>query len=146
MNTVWRLPRDFAALKMRRMQAAVLFEEGRSQADVARILQVSRQSASRWFHAWKRQGARGIEGAGRAGRRPRLSPEDLRQIERALLRGPNAYGYSTERWTLRRIAEVIDEVCGVRYHPGHVWHLLDQMGWSHRGWAGETQRRAGAGL
>lgn len=144
MNAAFRLPRDFAALKTRRMQAAALFEAGRSQADVARILQVSRQSVSCWFHAWKRQGAQGLKGAGRAGRKPRLNPEDRRRIEQALLRGPGAYGYAAERWTLRRIAGVIEEVCGVRYHPGHVWRLLDQIGWSSQRWAGRTRTRAGA--
>jgi transposase len=143
MSAILRLPRDFAGLKGRRLQAAALFEEGRSQAEVARILRVSRQSASRWFHVYKRQGAQGLEGAGRAGRRPRLSPEDRRRVEQALLRGPRAHGYATERWTLKRMAEVIEEVCGVRYHIGHVWHFLDGMGWSCQ-WTVRPRTRAEA--
>jgi transposase len=143
MNTAFRLHRDLAALKTRRMQAVGLFEAGRSQADVARTLGVSRQSVSRWSQAWRRQGAQGLEGAGRAGRKPGLSPEDLRRIEQALLRGPGVCGYASERWTLRRVAKVIEEVCGVRYHPGHVWRLLDQIGWNARRWAGRNRTRAG---
>ncbi len=28
------------------------------------------------------------------------------------------------------MAEVIERVTGVRYHPGHVWRLLHELGWS----------------
>lgn len=126
------------------MRAAALFAQGRSQADVARILNVSRQSASRWFHAYERQGRPGLEEVGQPGRKPRLNPQDRERLEQALLRGPRAYGYATERWTLRRIARVIEEVCQVRYHPGHVWHLLGQMGWSCGGWRRHDEPRVGA--
>ena len=46
------------------------------------------------------------------------------------MRGPGAYGYGTDLWTLPRIAQVIEQKTGVHYHPGHVWKLLRQMGWS----------------
>lgn len=126
------------------MRAADLFAQGRSQAEVARTLNVSRQSACRWFHAYKRQGQQGLEGTGQPGRKPRLSPQDRERLEQALLRGPGAFGYATERWTLKRIARVIEEVCEVRYHPGHVWHLLGEMGWSCRGWGRHDRQRAEA--
>jgi len=40
-----------------------------------------------------------IEQPGRAGRKPRLGPKELKRIERALKRGPGALGYDTELWT-----------------------------------------------
>jgi transposase len=37
----------------------------------------------------------------------------------------------TDLWTLPRVAEVIERVTGVCYHPGHAWNLLrDQLGWT----------------
>ncbi len=34
-------------------------------------------------------------------------------------------------WTLQRVAEVIERVTGVHYHPAHVWYILrDGLGWS----------------
>lgn len=68
--------------------------------------------------------------AGRAGRKPRLTPADLRRIERGLKRGPEALGYDTSLWTAWRIADLIERECRVRYHPGHVWWLLRKLGWS----------------
>ncbi|MEW5993216.1 MAG: winged helix-turn-helix domain-containing protein [Candidatus Zixiibacteriota bacterium] len=112
------------------MAAAALFEQGGTQAEVVRACHVSRQTASRWYAVWEKQGRRGLWAAGRAGRKPRLNARQVAKVEAALLRGPTAHGYATELWTLPRIAQVILRVCGVRYHPGHVWRLLGQMGWS----------------
>jgi transposase len=117
-------------MEERRKQAAKLLSRGISQADVARELAVSRQSVSRWHADFSRGGATALRKAGRAGRRPKLEPSGLKRIERALLRGARANGYETELWTLPRIAEVIESLTGVAYHPGHVWRLMAKLGWS----------------
>jgi len=122
--------RDFAALEERRIRAAALFRTGCGPAEVARQLGVSCTSASRWYRAWQQEGVRGLRAAGRAGRRPRLDDRQWRRVERALLKGPLAFGYGSELWTLERVAAVIEQVSGVRYHPGHVWHLLKERAWS----------------
>jgi transposase len=122
--------RDFKALERRRLRAARLFEQGRTQAEVARQLGVSSMTASRWWRAWAKQGREALRGAGRAGRKPRLSADQLVQVEQALREGPNAHGYVTDLWTLPRIRDVIERVTGVRYHEGHVWRVMRQLGWS----------------
>ena len=122
--------RDFKALERRRMKAATLLGKGWSQAEVARELGVSREAVSRWAKALAEQGRRGLRRAGRAGRKPRLTADDLRRIERALKEGPEAWGYWTGLWTAERVAAVIEKLCAVRYHPGHVWRILRQLGWS----------------
>src|SRR5206468_9547781 len=72
-----------------------------------------------------------LRAAGRAGRRPKLSSEQLAEVEAALASGAEANGYTTDLWTLPRVAEVIERLSGVVYHPGHVWYILrDQLGWT----------------
>ena len=93
-------------------------------------LGVSRPSVSRWYQAWRKGGARGLAGAGRAGRRPRFSEAERRSLDRALLKGPLAHGFPTDLWTLKRIAIVIERITGVRYHVGHVWKILRSMNWT----------------
>lgn len=122
--------RDFAALESRRMRAAELFRKGESQSEVSRILQVSRQSASRWYEEWKGKGRKGLKGAGRAGRKPKLGSGDLQRLGKALLRGAQAFGYVSGLWTLERISQAIKKLYHVEYHPGHVWKLLARLGWS----------------
>ena len=122
--------RDFEALERRRLQAAKLLEKGWSQAEVAREVGVHRQSVSRWAKQLAEAGKVGLKKAGRAGRKPRLSPADLRRIERALKRGPEALGYATSLWTTQRVQKLIEQECGVSFHSAHVWRLLQRLGWS----------------
>jgi transposase len=122
--------RDFAGMEKRRVQAAKLFERSHSQAHVARQLGVSRQSANRWFAAWQEGGVDHLRGAGRAGRKPRLSSIQLQQLEQDLKRGPQSLGYNTPLWTARRVADLIERKTGVRFHPDHIYRLLQTLGWS----------------
>ena len=125
--------RDFEAMEQRRTRAAAMFERGATQADVARELEVSRQSVSRWYADWRAGGPSALKAAGRAGRMPRLTERQLGEVDRALRRGPRAHGFATDLWTLDRVVAVIEATTGVRYHPGHVWKLLrDKLGWSRQ--------------
>lgn len=122
--------RDFIALERRRRQAVRFLAQGMSQAEVARRVGVHRQSVSRWDRQWKAEGLAGLKHAPRAGRKPRLTPDDLGRIRRGLKRGPQALGYATPLWTARRVGHLIEQECGVRFTPRHVWWLLRQLGWS----------------
>ena len=122
--------RDFDGLEKRRLKAAELFDKGHTQAEVRRKLNISAQSASRWYGAWKAGGQRALHKAGRAGRKPRLEPMQLMELEAQLQRGPEALGYVTQLWTLPRVAELIKKRFGVNYHPGHVTRILQALGWS----------------
>jgi len=117
----------------RRMRAADLFAAGVRQAEIGRELGVSHQTVSDWHEVWAEGGKEALRGAGRAGRRPKLSSEQRTEVERALEQGPRANGYATDLWTLVRVAEVIERVTGVSYHPGHVWRILrEQLGWTRQ--------------
>jgi transposase len=132
--------RDFNALSKRRRRAAALFAQGARPAEVAAQLEVSIQAASVWHRRWQQDGEAALVGAGRAGRPPRLSAEQIRSVELALLEGPRAHGFRNELWTLDRVTEVITRVTGITYHPGHVWRILRQLGWSRQKpsrWAAE---------
>jgi len=123
--------RDFAAMQERRRSAARLFAAGKhTQAEIARELDISRQSVSRWFRAWQQDNPNWIRGAGRAGRRPQLDKAQLNQVDKALRQGAQAHGFGTDLWTLPRVAAVIERSTGVHYHPGHVWKILAAMEWS----------------
>lgn len=118
---------DYATEQRRRIESARLFRKGHPQAEVARLLGVSRQAASRWHAAWSAGGRQALAGAGR---KPTLSGDQLRQLEAILLAGAPAAGYETDLWTLKRIARVIRREFGVTFHIGHIWKVLGQLGWS----------------
>jgi transposase len=112
------------------MRAARLLEKGYSQSEVARRVGAHRQSVSQWAVELQEKGRAGLKRAGRAGRKPRLDVIAIRKIEQGLKRGPEALGYTTSLWSSTRVAHLIETECGVRYHPGHVWRILRQLGWS----------------
>ena len=124
------LKRNFDALEKRRMQAARLLKKGVHEAEVARRVGVHRQSVNRWARQLNESGISGLKKAGRAGRKPRLSEADLERIRKALKRGPEALGYETSLWTAWRVADLIERECGIKYHSGHVWKILRNLGWS----------------
>src|SRR5207237_7920425 len=129
--------RDFAAMEERRMRAADLFEQGVIPAEIARQVGVSHQIVSDWRAAWRRSGRDGLRAAGRAGRLPKLSHDQLALVEVELAKGAEANGYANDLWTLKRVAEVIERVTGVSYHPARVWSLLRQgLNWSGQRTAG----------
>ena len=137
--------RDFEKLEQRRLEAADLLRQGVHQAEVARRVGVHRQSVGRWAAELKRGGRRALRKAGRAGRPPRLRPEDLRRIEKGLKRGPEGLGYETGLWTSWRVAHLIEQECGVKYHPSQAWRILRQLGWScqrpvERAWEREEEK------
>ena len=125
-------------MEERRMWAADLLERGVIPAEVARQVGVSHQIVSDWRAAWRRSGRDGLRGAGRAGRLPKLSHEQLALIEVELAKGAEAHGYPNELWTLKRVADVIERLTGVSYHPARVWYILRQgLNWS---WQRPTRR------
>jgi len=121
---------DYAGLEARRLQAAKLFEQGLSQAAVSRALGVKPASVCRWHRAWEAGGKQALRRKGAAGRKARITAAQLRQLEKALLKGPLAHGYHSDLWTLERIGALIEQSFGMHYYRGHVWKLLRKMGWS----------------
>ena len=133
--------RDFDALESRRFAAQKLLARGIHQSEVARRLGVHRQSVSRWAAVLKKQGEDSLRKAGRAGRLPRLSQSQKELIKAALVKGPEAHGYHTCLWTIRRVAALIEEKTGIKYHKGHAWRILRGLGWSSQRPVGRALER-----
>lgn len=117
-------------LEARRRWAVELLAKGKTCPDVAELVGRSLSSVKRWKAAWKKGGIAAIAAKPHPGRTPRLSPNEMRQLEKILLRGPLAAGYSTNLWTCPRVVQVIRRQFGVKYHAAHVWRLLRKLNWS----------------
>lgn len=134
--------RDFEALEKRRMQAIRLWQRNEvNQSEVARRVHVCRQTVSRWVDEFRTAGKQGLRKAARAGRKPQLTAADLQQLQDFLLQGPERLGYETPLWTCARVAHLIENEFGVPYHRGHVWKILDGLGWSCQRPVGRARER-----
>jgi transposase len=120
-----------AQLEERRLAAGrMLRARRRSQAEIARELGVSRASVTRWKQRLAAAGLRGLRCRRPPGRPPHLTTAQWGRLFRVLDRGAVGAGFDTERWTLRRIAAVIERTFGVRYHIGALSRALRARRWS----------------
>ena len=127
-----------AALEQRRRVAVSLLEQGMKAAQVAKAVGTSRASVTRWRQAYQEGGPKAVAAKPHPGKPLRLTVAQRRRLAKLLLQGARKHGYSSDLWTLARVAEVIAVNFGVEYHPGHVWHVLRGMGWSSQ----KPERRA----
>lgn len=119
-----------AELERRRLRAVELVEQGESPTAITRILGVARGSLYRWRQA-AGSGPGGLAAKPHPGPTPRLSDAQLGELESLLLQGATAHGWANELWTAKRVAEVIRQRFGIRYHPEHVRKILKgRLDWS----------------
>jgi transposase len=133
--------RDFTELEHRRFEGLKLLRQGFNQSEVARRVKVCSQTVSRWAKAVSEDGEKALRAVGRAGRKPLLDDQQRRRLVARLLEGPEKLGYETPLWTCERVAHLIEQEFGVRYHAGHVWKLLRQLNWSPQRPAGRALER-----
>jgi transposase len=114
----------------RRLQALHLKQQGWYQRDIAEALGVCEETVSRWLARAREGGPEALLNRAAPGRSPKLSDGQKRLIPEFLWHGPEAYGFPGQVWTRARIAFVIEEEFGVRYHQGHVGRLLQELHWT----------------
>jgi len=107
-----------------------LKRRGWFQCDIAEALDVSEVALSGWLVRARDGGPEALRARAAPGRPPRLSPDQRRSIPELLWHGPEAYGFRGQVWTCARIARVIEEEFGVRYHKDHVGRLLKGLRWT----------------
>ncbi|MFF0191322.1 transposase [Streptomyces sp. NPDC005244] len=112
-----------------RLEAAERFVQGDENTVIAQNLRVSVRSVQRWRKAWAQDGPRALASKGPASQ-PLLSDELFAVLERELARGPVAYGWPDQTWTLSRIKTLI----GRRFHESYtvqgVAAVLKRHGWT----------------
>src|SRR5438270_2945362 len=114
----------------RRFRALQLKQQGWYQRDIAAALGVSEDAVSRWLARARDGGPEALQSRTSPGRPPKLDAAQKRLIPEFLWHGAEAYGFRGEVWTRARIAQVIEEEFGVRYHKGHVGRLLQELRWT----------------
>jgi transposase len=122
------IPRDWR--EWRRLRALHLKQQGWYQRDIAEALGVSEDTVSRWLTRAQESGVEALRTRPRSGHPPKLSEAQKRLIPEFLWHGAEAYGFRGNVWTCARIARVLEEEFGVRYHKGHVSRLLQELHWT----------------
>lgn len=128
MGTTIPCPHDWK--EWRRLRAWELKQQGWVQQDIAEALDVSTEVVSRWLHRARDAGVEALLSHPAPGAPPKLTPAQKGRIPEFLWHGAEAYAFRGEVWTCARIARVIAEELGVRYHKDHVGRLLKELRWT----------------
>lgn len=102
--------------------------EGYNPEEVANFLEVDRASVYRWLAAYRQHGEAGLAVAGRAGRPPKLTARQTRQVLAWIDQDPQQLGFTTSRWTAPRLAALIARRWEIAFHP----HSLNRWLTAHR--------------
>jgi transposase len=126
-------------LEKRRRKAIALLRAGHTYQKVASAVRSSVSSVVRWCQAFRRSGRKGLRSTPNTGRPPQLTGSQMATLERLLCAGALKAGYSTDLWTLRRVADLIEKRFGIRYGlTGARWILLQRLRWTWQ----KPERRA----
>lgn len=118
-------------MEERRLEGGRLLKAGQlTRAEIARKLGVSRTTVSDWAKKVEAEGIRGLRKRTAKGGTSKLTKEQKQRLKRLLERGALANGFSTDRWTLQRVQELIEREFAVSYHPNYLNRLLDSLGFS----------------
>jgi transposase len=114
----------------RRMRAWELYGAGWNQTKIAQALGVSQGTVSQWLKRARQGGMEALRRRPARGRAPKLTPEQRARLPELLKKGAEYFGFNGAVWTGKRVAQVIDNHFGVRYHPEYIPRLLGSIGWS----------------
>jgi transposase len=111
-----------AELERRRRLALSKLHDGYTVSEVADFLGVSERAVYLWQAAGKR-GVDGVKAKPPPRRKGKLTGRQERTVLTWFLKSPKSFGYNTDLWTGRRVAEVIRRKWGVDFN----WRYL--LGW-----------------
>lgn len=118
-------------MEERRLEGGRLLKAGKlSQAEIARQLGVSRTTTSDWAKIIKAKGMGGLRKRKAAGSQSKLNPAQKQKLKRLLDGGALANGFPTDRWTLERVQQLIEQKFEIKYHPNYLNRLLRKLGFS----------------
>ncbi len=106
-----------------RIQAATMLEESKPTPQIASELRVSEKSVRDWRRRWAAGGTAALASAGPGGSACKLTTDQQIQLAEMLDDGPVVHGWDDARWTLARVAELIERRFSVSYALRGVSHL-----------------------
>ena len=115
----------------RRLLAIALVMDGQSRTDAATAAGMDRQSLRDWVHRFNAQGPAGLVDKPRSGRPPRLSEDQLADLDAVVEAGPDLEIDGIVRWRCVDLQRVIAEKYKVDLCERSVGRILNDRGFRH---------------
>lgn len=119
-----------AELERRRRLAVERVLEGYSTQEVGEFLQVDPRTVRRWVAAWRNADRAGLAAVPAPGRPRKLTATQEKIVRRWLSESPTQFGFATELWTARRLAQLIEQEWEVRFNRRYLSAWLRARGFS----------------
>jgi len=113
-----------------RIQGLLLVSEGMGERRAAQMVGVGRRTLQDWIFKFRQNGFKGLVKGPYPGRRPKLTPDQLRELAQVIERGLANPGLHTGVWTASLAAHVVNKLFGIRYHPDHMRKILRCLGFT----------------
>src|SRR5205823_6565245 len=117
-------------LERRRRLAVQRVLEGYSTQEVADFLGVDPSAVRRWVAAFRQHGDSGLSAGTIPGRPRKLTTTQEKIVRRWLTESPTEHGFPTALWTGPRLAHLIAQEFGIRFHPGYLSSWLRDRGFT----------------
>jgi transposase len=112
----------------RRMRALALVREGHAREDAARHAGMDRQTLRDWVHRGNAEGLAGLHDRPHPGPAPRLTPEQMKELETIVENGPDPEADGVARWRRVDLQAVIARRFGVQRHERSLGKVLRRLG------------------
>jgi transposase len=104
-------------------------DAGERATTIARVTGLSLNSVANIRRRWRQQGLRSVIDRPRSGRPPVVTGAYLRQLRRALRRGPRAFGYVFTVWSIARLRAHLHRLTGITISRDWLRRLVHAAGW-----------------
>ena len=133
-----RPPGTAAELERRRRLALSHLHNGHAVPVVAEFLGVSERAVYLWQAADRRHGVEGVKAKPPPPRASKLARAQERQVLGWFRKSPKSFGFATDLWTGRRVAEVIRRKWSIDFNWRYLLSWLKDRGITSQ----KPQRRA----
>jgi transposase len=110
----------------KRIQIILLADEGKSQAEICKLLDCTAATASKWILIAE-SGASDRWQKYRRGRPPKVDQPYLDRLKELISKSPRDFGYSFNRWSGVWLARHLEKEFGIELTPTHINRLRKQL-------------------
>jgi transposase len=111
-----------------RLLALALILDGRSRTEAAEQTGMQRQTLRDWVHRYNDRGVDGLKSESSPGRSPVLTEEQMDELKRLVIKGPDPEKHGIVRWRCQDIQEEVAKRFSWAVHESTVGRWLHNLG------------------
>jgi len=116
---------------IRRLAVDAVVEQNYPPSEVAKLFHINRSTLYDWLNWYRQNGDNALDTLKAPGKQPVITQEIERWLKRIILHStPVDYGYDTELWTLKILADLLKQQHGITVYTSTIFNHLHRIGLS----------------